>query len=45
MKIYPTITTVTKKHFLKLEEAQKLQLKEVCFFLPIFLLKKEKDFI
>lgn len=42
MKIFPTITCITKKWKEKLQEADDLNIKEVCFF-PTTLEKKERE--
>ncbi|MGB9637398.1 MAG: hypothetical protein ACPLY7_01220, partial [Microgenomates group bacterium] len=42
MKIYPTITTTDGRYLEKLEEAERLGLKEVCFF-PTCLGIKERE--
>lgn len=44
MKIIPSITTTRKDHKLKLEEAGKLRLEEVCFYATGLLGEERKDF-
>ncbi len=44
MKIYPSITTVSRRHWEKLKEVQELGLTEVCFFATGLTLKERKEF-